>query len=56
MGVLELAPTGASSRVDNPIAGMCVKIVKFEKLGCKPASQGAGYICTYNITTSVSIH
>lgn len=42
--------------VDNSIAGMCVKIENFEKLGCKPASQGVGYICTYNITTSVSVH
>jgi hypothetical protein len=43
-------------RVDNPIAGACVKIEKFEKLGCKPADQGAGYTCTYNATTSMTFH
>lgn len=41
---------------DNFIAGASVKILKFEKLGCTPASQGAGYFCNYDITTSLSVH
>ena len=44
-------------QVDNPIAGVCGKIENFEKLeGCKPADQGAGYFCTYNVTVSLSLH
>lgn len=42
--------------VDNAIAGMCIRITKFEKLGCKPASQGVGYFCTYTMATSLSFH
>jgi hypothetical protein len=41
---------------DNAIAGVCIRITKFEKLGCKPASQGAGYFCTYTMATSLSFH
>lgn len=42
---------------DNPLAGMCGKITNFEKLeGCKPAAQGAGYMCTYNVTTSLTAY
>lgn len=41
---------------DNAIAGMCIRITKFEKLGCKPASQGVGYFCTYTMATSLSFH
>lgn len=38
-------------------AGMSIKIEKFEKLeGCKPANYGAGYTCTYKLTTSQALH
>jgi hypothetical protein len=38
--------------IGNIIAGITIKIEKFEKLGCKPANYGAGYECTYNSTIS----
>lgn len=41
---------------DNSIGGMDIKIERFEKLGCKPADQGEGFICTYNVTNSISLH
>lgn len=47
---------GDSVVIGNPIAGMTIKIEKFEKLGCKPANYGAGYECTYNSTISQSFH
>ena len=43
-------------RFDNPVAGTCVRITKFQSLGCTPSSQGAGYFCTYRIGTSLSLH
>lgn len=42
--------------VDNPLNGMSVKIVEFEKIGCQRANYGAGYFCTYNITNSLAAH
>lgn len=40
----------------NFIAGLTIKIEKFEKIGCKPANYGVGYECTYDITASQSYH
>jgi hypothetical protein len=52
----KLKPDGCVG-VDNLIAGMCGKITDFEKLeGCKPATQGAGYTCTYNVTISLTAY
>ncbi len=42
--------------VNNALAGSSIKIEELEKLGCKPAAYGAGYFCTYSVTTSVSMY
>jgi hypothetical protein len=41
---------------ENAIGGMTLKILEFEKLGCKPADRGAGYFCTYKHTSRLSAH
>ncbi|QSA95654.1 hypothetical protein [Methylococcus sp. EFPC2] len=41
--------------VENALSGVSLKIVDFEKLGCSPA-QGAGYFCTYQITTKANFY
>ncbi len=45
-----------SVSLDNAIAGSNIKIQEFEKLGCKPANYGAGYFCTYEITTTITLY
>ena len=51
----QLRPDG-TVEVRNIFASIIIKIEKFEKLGgCKPLNQGAGYSCTYRITTSFTL-
>lgn len=60
--IRSLQKRGATKRgensvsVDNAIAGSSYRIEEFEKLGCKPANYGAGYFCTYGITTSLKMY
>ncbi len=42
--------------VDNSLNGMTLGITAFEKLGCQPATQGSGYICSFYSQTKVSAH
>lgn len=42
--------------INNPIAGMTIRIERFLKVGCKPASYGVGYECTYTSKLSYSFH
>jgi hypothetical protein len=39
----------------NIIAGVRIKIAKFEKLRCAPPTYGPGYFCTYNVSLPVTI-
>lgn len=41
--------------ISNEIAGVAIKIEKFEKLGCAPPNYGPGYFCSYNISTPVTM-
>lgn len=60
--LLEMENRGAkrndanSVSINNPIAGMVIRIEAFAKLGCKPAGYGVGYECTYTIKLSNSFH
>src|SRR3569832_2830104 len=45
-----------SVAINNPIAGMIIRIETFVKLGCKPAGYGVGYECTYTVKLSNSFH
>jgi hypothetical protein len=40
--------------VENPLNGMSIEIVDFEKLGCQPASYGTGYLCNFKSTTRLT--
>ena len=42
--------------IENPIAEMTIKIERFVKVGCKPATYGVGFECTYTIKLSYSFH
>lgn len=41
---------------DNMIAGMAINIESFDKAGCRLASYGAGYFCTFVATTSLQAY
>jgi tetratricopeptide (TPR) repeat protein len=38
---------------ESPINGFSINITRFEKLGCEPAGDGAGYFCSYNYRASI---
>jgi hypothetical protein len=42
--------------VDNPINGMTLTITSFTKLGCEPAIQGPGYVCSYHFKSKMGAH
>ena len=42
--------------IENAMSGISMKITAFEKLGCSQAEQGAGYFCSYQITTKTSLY
>ncbi len=41
-------------QLSNAIAGVIVKMDKFEKLGCSPPNYGPGYFCSYNVDVSMT--
>jgi len=43
-----------SVAVENPIDGVSIKLIEFEKLGCEPATYGTGYFCNYSATLSTN--
>lgn len=42
--------------VDNMLSGLNIKIEDFEKLGCQRANYDAGYFCTYEKITSLTLY
>jgi hypothetical protein len=42
--------------IDNAINGMKMTIVSFTKLGCEPANQGPGYVCSYQVKSKMTVH
>ena len=41
--------------LNNPIAGVTIKMEKFEKIGCAPPNYGPGYFCSYNVNVSMTL-
>jgi hypothetical protein len=42
--------------IDNSINGMTLTIISFRKLGCEPANQGPGYVCSYHVRSKMTAH
>lgn len=43
-------------RIDNPLNGITVGIIDFEKLSCVPANGKPGFTCDYRIATRMHVH